>query len=124
MVGLINGSLIDAIIILVAIEAIAIFLWRVKTGRGPALSSVICNLLAGAFLLLALRHAIAGAAEVWIALCLLTAFASHILDLRGRWENTGSGTAPQTVKSHMNATLSLRVSKQKSPRARNAQTDE
>jgi hypothetical protein len=121
--GLMTGGLIDAIIVLVVFEAIAIFIWRMKTGNGPALSSLACNLLAGAFLLLALRNAIVGASEVWIAACLLAAFVSHILDLRGRWESASRQQAP-IAKSRINATLSLRVSNQKSQRPRGAQTDE
>jgi hypothetical protein len=123
MGGLMTGGLIDAIIVLVAIEAIAIFVWRLKTGNGPALSSLACNLLAGAFLLLALRNALVGASEVWIAACLLAAFVSHILDLRGRWESASREQEP-IVKSNINATLSLRVSSQKSQRSRSSQTDE
>lgn len=123
MGGLMTGGLIDAIIVLVAIEAIAIFVWRLKTGNGPALSSLACNLLAGAFLLLALRNALVGASEVWIAACLLAAFVSHILDLRGRWESASRQQEP-IVKSNINATLSLRVSSQKSQRSRSSQTDE
>ncbi len=124
MVSLNGGGLIDVIIFLVVVEAIAIFLWRMKTGNGPTLSSLVCNLLAGAFLMLALRNALAGASEVWIHLCLLAALVSHILDLRGRWESASRSAAPKAVTSRMNATLSLRVPKQASPRARRAQTDE
>lgn len=43
------------------------------------------NLAAGAFLLLALRAALAGAGPVWIAASLLGALVAHLADLALRW---------------------------------------
>lgn len=46
---------------------------------------MIGNLLAGAFLLLALRCALTGAGWLWIALWLLAALLAHVADIVGRW---------------------------------------
>ncbi len=123
MAGMTSSGLIDVIIALVAVEAIAIWLWRAKTGNGPCMFSFFCNLLAGAFLLLALRNALADASFIWIALCLLAALIAHGLDVLGRWEHGGRRTSTKE-QPKMNATLSLRVSERDSRLARRAQTKE
>ena len=123
MAGMTSSGLIDIIIALVAVEATAIWLWRMKTGNGPGLPSIFCNLLAGSFLLLALRNALVDASFVWIALCLLAALIAHALDVLGRWEHASQRTSTKDQQI-MNATLSLRVSERDSRLARRAQTKE
>lgn len=124
MANMTSGGIIDAIIALVAVEAIAILLWRAKTGNGPAVFSLLCNLLAGTFLLLALRNALGAASEVWIGLCLVAAFAAHLLDVCSRWEQAPRREDPSPERRIMNATLSLRVSERKPRPAPRAQTEE
>ena len=67
---LLGTTFVDLIVALVALEAGALLSWRAVTGRGPAPLPLLSNLLAGAFLLLALRNALGGASNVWIAACL------------------------------------------------------
>ncbi len=72
-------------LVLAAAEVIAVVTYRRMTGRGPAPSAFISNLLSGVSLLVALRGALGGAWFGWIALCLLGSLLFHIIDLRWRW---------------------------------------
>ena len=71
------------ILVLIAIEAAALLIWRRLTGNGPAV--VLSNLLAGAALLLAMRLALSGEAPPLVGLALLAGLAAHLADLRARW---------------------------------------
>jgi hypothetical protein len=81
-----SGRLIDAILLLVLVEiaGLAVY-WRV-TKRGVPFKVLLPNLLAGGFLLLALRLSIAGAG--WMPCCasLAAAGMAHLFDLAGRWQ--------------------------------------
>ena len=76
---------VDAIVVLVLVEAIALTALRRATGRGPIARMLLPNLAAGAFLLLALRAAMSGAGWTWIAPALAAAGVCHALDLHARW---------------------------------------
>ena len=86
----VGGRVVDWILGLVLAEALLVLGWRCATGRGPAPVNFVANLFAGAFLLLALRNALAGASEAWIALCLLAGLAAHLVDLALRWNDGAS----------------------------------
>ena len=80
-----NGRFVDLILILVAIEAvILVFYWR-SMRRGIAPMDLLPNLVAGAFLLLALRLALGGAG--WQLCCgsLAAAGLAHVVDVARRW---------------------------------------
>ena len=80
-----SGRLIDLILVLVLIEAVAIGLyWRVS-GRGIAPRDLLPNLVAGACLLLALRLVLAG--SDWPVVCAMLALAglASAVDLARRW---------------------------------------
>ncbi|WP_424360943.1 hypothetical protein [Methylocystis parvus] len=77
---------VDAILALVALEAAGILALRAFRGAGPEPVAFLCNLFAGAFLLLALRHALAGGSVYAIALSLAFALAAHLADLALRWD--------------------------------------
>lgn len=80
-----NGRVVDFILILVAIEALALILvWRFAR-RGVAPLDLLPNLCAGAFLLLALRTTLAGQSWMLVSGCLAAAGLAHLADLRGRW---------------------------------------
>jgi len=82
-----SPRLVDLILALVALEALAlIVLWR-TTGRGPAPGRLLPNLAAGACLLLALRGALAGAGAGWVGVSLAAALAAHVVDLVVRWRD-------------------------------------
>lgn len=74
-----NGRIIDAVLVLVAAEAVLILAWRRR--GGPGAGPLLVTLASGAFLMLALRAALAGAAWFWLALALLGALAAHLTDL-------------------------------------------
>ena len=85
-----GGRAIDWILGLVALEAVLLIALRAFTGRGPAPLSFLGNLLSGAFLLLALRNALAGGSLLTIWLCLIGALIAHVADLFVRWETPAS----------------------------------
>jgi hypothetical protein len=91
-----DGRLVDAILALVALEAFAVLGFRAVSGRGPAPLPFVANLLAGTFLLLALRNALNGAAWMWIAASLAAGLVAHLADLAARWE-----IAPRREKQPM-----------------------
>jgi hypothetical protein len=80
-----SGRIVDAILVLVAIEAVVLAAWSARTGKGVAPRDLLPNLASGVALFLALRGALVGAAWPWIAACLLAALAAHATDLALRW---------------------------------------
>ncbi len=79
-----SARIVDAILALVAVEAVALALWRRRAGTGPSAAQILPNLLAGACLLLALRAALLDAPWVWIAAPLAASLLAHLADLRHR----------------------------------------
>ncbi len=82
-----SGRVIDLILVLVLVEAIALGLLHRLTGQGVALRDLIGLLLAGACLLVAVRLALTRADWVWIGLWLGLALCAHLLDLAMRWRS-------------------------------------
>jgi hypothetical protein len=82
-----NGEIVDVILALVVAEAIVLLTFKSLTGRGVPAIGLLINLLAGAFLLMALRNAILGLPWLWTAGWLLAALLAHIADLAQRWRN-------------------------------------
>jgi hypothetical protein len=107
---MINAALIDWILGLVALEALAILGWRIMTSRGPQPLGVISNVVAGAFLLIALRGAVSGAAPAWIGACIFASFLAHFVDLAARWGDGRRNVSTDPAQPNIRATLSLRAS--------------
>lgn len=82
---IIHPHFVDVVLALVSLEAAGVLALRAIRGVGPEPVAFLCNLFAGAFLLLALRHALAGASVYAIALSLAFALAAHLADLVLRW---------------------------------------
>jgi hypothetical protein len=80
-----SGRLIDWILGLVVVEAIALTLLHRLTGKGVAPRDLVGLLLAGACLLVAVRLALTGAEWFWIGLWLGLALIAHLADLVLRW---------------------------------------
>ncbi len=80
-----SGQIVDLILALTLVEALILWLYHRRSGRGPAPADYIGSLLAGAFLMLALRGAITGQSWEWLAIYLLAALAAHLSDLARRW---------------------------------------
>ena len=66
-------------------EAVGLTILRQRYGRGPATLPLLCFLVAGAALMLALRAALTGAAWASVAGWLVLAFVAHGADLALRW---------------------------------------
>jgi hypothetical protein len=81
-----SGHVVDLIIAFMVIEAVVLLVWRRRLGHGIAPWPLVASLLAGLFLLLALRGALTGAAWHVIALWLAAALGAHLGDLKGRWK--------------------------------------
>ena len=80
-----SGRIVDLIVVLVIVEAIALCVISLRTRRGPRVPDIVSNLAAGLFLLLALRAALSGAAWPWIAAMLAAAGLAHVVDQARRW---------------------------------------
>ncbi len=80
-----DGTVVDLILVFMLLEGIVLAVYRRRTGRGIAFVDLVAMLLAGAFLLLALRAALAGAPWSRIAIWLLAALVAHLVDLARRW---------------------------------------
>ena len=80
-----SGRLVDLILALVVVEVIALALYWRATRRGVPLADLLPNILAGAFLLLALRLSLGGFGWPPCCACLAAAGVAHLVDLRRRW---------------------------------------
>lgn len=79
-----DGRAVDAILVLVGVEAVALTVVHRRTGRGIAPADLWPNLLSGAGLLLALRAALVDAPWPWIAASLTLGLFGHLADLARR----------------------------------------
>ena len=68
--ALADGSLVDGVIAITVLEALALLVYRALTGKGVAASQFLVNLLSGLGLMGALRLVLAGAWWGWVAACL------------------------------------------------------
>ena len=81
---------IDAILVLVVVEGIALTLLHRRTGRGPSPRALWPNLAAGFLLMLGVRVALLAGApslalQAALAAVLGCALLAHVVDLAGRW---------------------------------------
>ena len=80
-----SGRIIDAILLLLALEFALLLAYRRRTGRGPAGLELVAMLAAGACLLLAGRSALHGGSWRAIAAWLAAAGVAHLCDLARRF---------------------------------------
>ena len=80
-----SGRMVDLVLGLVALEAIALSIYHHRTGRGIATRDLAGNLLAGTCLLAALRCALVQSGWEWIALWLAASLIAHLYDIGRRW---------------------------------------
>jgi hypothetical protein len=80
-----GGWIIDIILVLMAVEAVALIMLRWLLGRGPSVLELLVSLAAGLCLMLALRVALTGGAWQFVALALAASLVVHVTDLRLRW---------------------------------------
>ncbi|MEO0315091.1 MAG: hypothetical protein RI928_1547 [Pseudomonadota bacterium] len=77
--------LIDIVIAVTVIEWVLLTWWHRRTGRGIPMSELRATLMAGLYLMLALRASMVSAPWYLVALLLLAAGLSHAADLWRRW---------------------------------------
>ena len=80
-----SGRLVDLVLIVVVLEAVALLLYWHSARRGVAPFDLLPNLCAGAFLLLALRATLAGSGWMMASGCLAAAGLAHLVDIYRRW---------------------------------------
>jgi hypothetical protein len=80
------AGLLDLVLLVMAAEAVALFILHRRSGRGFS-PGRMCRLLApGAFLLLGWRVSLSGGNGPAILLLLTAALVMHGLDIRDRWK--------------------------------------
>ena len=82
-----SGRFVDAILVFMVLEGMALIAYQRATGRGIAPAALLANLLAGGGILLALRATLAGWSLPVIGACLGLSFAAHVADLQRRWRS-------------------------------------
>ncbi len=91
-----SGLIIDAILVLVVLEAAALLWWNRRTGRGPAPLPLLCNLASGAALMLAVRASLTDSGWPIVAACLFGSLLAHVGELAIRLRRTSRReTQPQ-----------------------------
>ena len=81
-----NGWIVDLVMAITVLEALALLLYRKATGKGVAARQFLVNLLSGLSLMAALRLTIAGSGWAGVTACLLLSGLLHVADLWRRWE--------------------------------------
>lgn len=76
-----STTFIDVVIIFLILETVLVCALRFRAQQSNGFSPV-ANGVAGLCLLLALRTALSGAADIWMVLALSGAFIAHLVDLR------------------------------------------
>lgn len=80
-----TGRVVDLVLAVMALEAVALVVAFSWTGRGIRPADVLGHLSAGFFLLLALRSALVGQHWAWTGLFLTASLPAHLIDLVRRW---------------------------------------
>lgn len=80
-----SGRIVEIILVLAALEGVALYLFWKRTGRGVSGRLLLPNLLAGLALMFAIYLALTGAWWGWLGLALLVALLAHVVDLAVRW---------------------------------------
>ncbi len=94
-----NGRIVDVILGLVALEAVALLGWRRLRGHGPSPVGLLANLASGAALMLAVRAALVGAGWTVVAACLLGALTAHLTEMCLRFRDDRTGALGRTASS-------------------------
>ncbi len=81
-----SGRIIEILLVIVLVEAVALLVYWKNTGRGVSPVSLIGMLGAGIFLMLAIRSAIQNSATELLAMWLLLSLVFHVIDLCHRWK--------------------------------------
>jgi hypothetical protein len=87
MEAIFSGTLlIDIVISVTLLEWGALYWWHRRTGRGISMIELRPTLMAGLYLMIALRASMTAAPWYVVALLLLAAGFAHFSDLLRRWQ--------------------------------------
>jgi hypothetical protein len=78
-------TLVDIVIAVTLLEALALAAYHARTGRGLAPREFVPALGAGLGLMMAVRAGLGNAGWHWVAAGLLASGLAHALDVRRRW---------------------------------------
>ncbi len=78
--------LISIVIGFTLLEGVALWVYRLRTGKGVTGRDFIANWVSGLCLMLALLSAVVGAWWVWVAMWLFASGLAHGSDLWARWQ--------------------------------------
>jgi hypothetical protein len=87
-----SALIADIVIAVMVIEALVLVAGARIRSNGPRAMLIIVALLPGLFLALALRAALVQAQWVWLALALLGALVTHLIDMRLRYRQHESSS--------------------------------
>ncbi|MEO8281709.1 MAG: hypothetical protein ABI564_18565 [Ideonella sp.] len=94
----IAAPLIDLVIGVTLVEALALLLVHYFSGKGVAPLDFLANMVSGLCLMLALRSSVRDAGVAWLALFLLAAGVAHGIDILMRWRRrTGSAAVDRRM---------------------------
>ncbi len=79
-------GLITIVIGFTLIEGVALWVYRLRTGKGVAAKDFVANWVSGLCLMFALRSALTNAWWLWISMWLLASGLVHGSDLWSRWQ--------------------------------------
>ena len=80
-----SARIVDLILSLMVVEGVCLVAYHRRTDRGLMPLDLLSTLLAGGFLVLALRGVLAQVWWGWIAISLSAALVAHVYDLSRRW---------------------------------------
>lgn len=86
-----GGRIVDIMLVVVAIEVLALLAYRGVTGRGLGAVALLLNIGAGASLMVALKLVFDQAPWQWVAAALVASLAFHTADLVYRWRASAPG---------------------------------
>jgi hypothetical protein len=78
-------TVVDLVITFLLVEVAVLVVWRLATGQGLAVGSLLPMMAAGGFILLALHVALDGGSAWAVMACLACSGVAHAMDVRRRW---------------------------------------
>ena len=88
-----SGRIVDLMLTVMAVEVLAVTIYRRLTGGGIAFVPLILNIGAGGSLMLALRATLTDAGIEMIAFWLLASLVFHVADQANRWNTPSDGVS-------------------------------
>ncbi|MEL6198849.1 MAG: hypothetical protein AAFR09_01450 [Pseudomonadota bacterium] len=87
-----SGRIVDIMLVVIALEVAALIAYRVVTGKGLSVPSILLNVGAGGSLMVALKLLYDGVGWQLVAAALVASLLFHTGDLVYRWRQTADAT--------------------------------